>query len=96
MTKIEDKTKNNYNKLIEDYKALIAYIKQSFQVDSNGNIIYIKANTYGSNDAFYEAKRVYGLFFTCNTWANSALKACNQKACLWTPFQSGIFYQYKN
>ncbi len=80
----------------EDYKALIAYIKQSFQVDSNGNIIYIKANTYGSNDAFYEAKRVYGLFFTCNTWANSALKACNQKACLWTPFQSGIFYQYKN
>lgn len=80
----------------EEYRALVSYIQQSFQVDSNGNVIYIKATTYDKDDAFYEAKRVYGLFFTCNTWANNALKACNQKACLWTAFQDGIFYQYKN
>lgn len=80
----------------EEYEKLVAYIQQSFQTDSTGNYIYIPASTYGNDDAFYEAKEKYGLFYTCNTWANNALKACDQKACLWTPFQSGIFYQYSN
>jgi len=35
------------------------------------------------------------LFHTCNTWANNALKACGQKASLWTPFDTGIFYHYQ-
>jgi hypothetical protein len=50
---------------------------------------------YGDNDAFYEAIGSYNLFKTCNTWTNNALKSCGQKACFWTPFESGIFYQYK-
>ncbi|HXU27639.1 MAG TPA: DUF2459 domain-containing protein, partial [Bacteroidia bacterium] len=49
----------------------------------------------GDNDSFYEAVGVYGLFYTCNTWANNGLKYCGQKACLWTPFEKGIFYQYR-
>lgn len=79
----------------EEYRQLIAYIKQSLQVDQSGNPIAIqtKAN-YGTSDAFYEAKGRYSLFFTCNTWTNNALKSCGQKACWWTPFQSGIFHQY--
>jgi uncharacterized protein (TIGR02117 family) len=78
-----------------EYVALINYISESFQRDVNGEVMHIKNHSYGDNDAFYEAKRVYGLFYTCNTWANNGLKSCGQKACLWTPFDKGIFYQYR-
>jgi len=78
-----------------EYAMLINYISESFQRDASGEVIHIKNHSYGDNDAFYEAKRVYGLFYTCNTWANDGLKSCGQKACLWTPFDKGIFYQYR-
>ncbi|UPK69121.1 TIGR02117 family protein [Chitinophaga filiformis] len=78
------------------YARLISYIRESFDRDANGNIIHIVTNAnYGKTDAFYEAKGSYSLFHTCNTWANSGLKHCGQKACLWTPFDKGIFYQYR-
>jgi uncharacterized protein (TIGR02117 family) len=78
------------------YARLIAYIQQSFRRDSNGQIMHIVTNAnYGRTDAFYEAKGSYSLFHTCNTWANNGLKACGQRACLWTPFDKGIFYQYR-
>ncbi|HTA63039.1 MAG TPA: TIGR02117 family protein [Bacteroidia bacterium] len=80
---------------ISEYKQLNEYIRASFQIDTNGSFIHIKNHSYGDNDSFYEAKRVYGLFYTCNTWTNNGLKACGQKACLWTPFDKGIFYQYR-
>lgn len=80
----------------EQYQRLIIFIKSRTQTNANGLPIYIKTNAnYGNEDAFYEAKGNYNMFYTCNTWSNNALKSCGQKACLWTPFQSGIFYQYK-
>lgn len=77
------------------YKSLIVYIQKSLQFDTHHMPVYIntKAN-YGNDDAFYEAKGSYSLFHTCNTWANNGLKACGQKACFWTPFDTGIFDQY--
>jgi uncharacterized protein (TIGR02117 family) len=78
------------------YSRLITYIAKSFKTDDAGHFINIKTNAnYGKTDAFYEANGRYNLFYTCNTWANNALKACGQKACLWTPFDWGIFKQYK-
>ncbi|MBP1650615.1 MAG: hypothetical protein H6Q26_772 [Bacteroidetes bacterium] len=78
------------------YARLVAYIQQSFRRDDKGQIMNIVTNAnYGRTDAFYEAKGSYSLFHTCNTWANSGLKACGQRACLWTPFDKGIFYQYR-
>ncbi|WP_343688631.1 TIGR02117 family protein [Chitinophaga sp.] len=78
------------------YARLIAYIQQSFKRDEHGQIMHIVTNAnYGRTDAFYEAKGSYSLFHTCNTWANSGLKASGQRACLWTPFDKGIFYQYR-
>jgi len=78
------------------YARLISYIQNSFDHDERGHVIHIVTNAnYGKTDAFYEAKGSYSLFHTCNTWANSGLKSCGQKACLWTPFDKGIFYQYK-
>jgi uncharacterized protein (TIGR02117 family) len=79
----------------ELYSRLVRYIQDSFRTDSTGHLMYIQTNAnYGKEDAFYEAKGSYHLFHTCNTWANNGLKSCGQKASLWTPFDTGIFYQY--
>lgn len=79
----------------EQYLRLVSFIRESFTMDSAGHFISIKTNAnYGNDDAFYEAKGRYNLFYTCNTWANNGLKSCGQKACLWTPLDKGIFYQY--
>ena len=81
----------------DQYSRLTAYITNSLQKDAQGHFINIKTNAnYNNHDAFYEAIGSYSLFNTCNTWANSALKSCGQKACLWTPFDTGIFIKYKN
>jgi len=79
------------------YQKLIGYIKKSFQYDNRGQLILIDSahSGYGPDSSFYEAEGAYDLFNTCNTWANSALKACDQKACFWTPTDKGIFHQYK-
>lgn len=79
----------------EHYQKLIAFIEASFQYDANGNPIFIEATTYGKNDSFYEAHRTYNLFYTCNTWANQALKVSGLKAAFWTPSDKGIFYHYQ-
>lgn len=78
------------------YQKLVKYLKDSFEYDPNGQPIQIITHNdgYGRDDAFYEAKGAYDLFNTCNTWANSALKSCDQKACWWTPTDKGIFHQY--
>ncbi len=79
----------------EQYEKLITFIEASFQYDTNGNPIFIDATTYGKNDSFYEAHRTYNLFYTCNTWANQALKKGDLKAAFWTPADKGIFYHYQ-
>ena len=81
----------------EQYQRLIGYIDKSFLKDAQGRYQHIATDAvYGNDDAFYEAVGKYHLFYTCNTWANNALKSCGQKACLWTPFDTAIFNQYKN
>ncbi|MCU0438273.1 MAG: TIGR02117 family protein [Raineya sp.] len=80
----------------QQYQNLISYIKKSFKSDAEGHFLHIITNAnYGKSDAFYEATGSYSLFHTCNTWTNNALKASGQKACVWTPFDTGIFYQYQ-
>lgn len=78
------------------YTRLITYINNSFLTEADGMPVYIATNAnYDRNDAFYEGKGSYNLFHTCNTWANNGLKRCGQKACRWTIFDTGIFYQYR-
>lgn len=80
---------------LENYKKLVAFIKETFQTKS-GEFLKIETNAvYGKHDVFYEANGSYSLFYTCNSWANQALKAANQKAALWTISDSGIFRHYK-
>lgn len=77
-----------------EYARLIAYIQRSFALDSAGRVQHIKGHSYGQDDAFYEAHRVYSFAYTCNTWTNNGLKASGQRACLWTPSDKGIFRIY--
>lgn len=80
----------------EKYALLVAYIKNSFETTENDGLIFIPTSAvYGVNDAFYEAKGTYNLFYTCNTWANNGLKSCDQKASLWALLDDGIFYHYR-
>lgn len=77
------------------YLKLIEYIQSSFKRDKNGDIFNIKTDkVYGENDSFYVGNGRYSFVYTCNTWANSGLKNAKMKACLWTPFQEGIFKKY--
>lgn len=78
-----------------EFIGLKQYIIQSYQKKQNKPIFIPTNAVYSDDDAFYEATGTYHLFNTCNTWTNESLKACNQKACSWTPFESGIFDLYK-
>lgn len=80
----------------DQYARLITYLDDSFQKKEGDHYLPIKTHAnYGKSDAFYEANGRYNLFNTCNTWANYALKACGQKCCLWTAFDTGIFQKYE-
>ena len=81
----------------DQYKRLTEFVQSSLDLDASGKSIWINTDAvYGDSDAFYEARGSYSLFHTCNTWANNALKACGQKSCLWTIFDTGIFLKYQN
>ncbi|MXN90446.1 TIGR02117 family protein [Flavobacterium sp. Sd200] len=79
----------------QNYKDLVAFITESFQYDEGKKMLWIQNHSYGRYDAFYEAMGCYSLFYTCNTWANNALKAAHQKAALWTVYDKGIFLHYR-
>jgi uncharacterized protein (TIGR02117 family) len=78
-----------------EYARLIRFIQDSFAYDRHGRTQHIQGHSYGAYDAFYEAKGTYNLFYTCNSWANAALKTAGQRAALWTPFDHGIFRHYR-
>ncbi|OON67238.1 TIGR02117 family protein [Hymenobacter sp. CRA2] len=78
-----------------EYARLIRFIKRSFEYDARGRVQHIRGYSYGAHDAFYEAEGTYNLFYTCNSWANAALKKAGQRAALWTPFDHGIFRHYR-
>lgn len=77
------------------YEALSEYVINSFQKDQSGEVQQVKELHYDQTDAFYRAERSLHFFYTCNTWVNNGLKKANLRACLWTPFDEGIFFQYR-
>ncbi len=81
----------------KQYKELANYIQDQLVKDKKGKTIYLPAKNkkvVSGNDAFYAANNRYSMILTCNSWINRGLKACHKRACLWTPFAGGIFYQY--
>ena len=78
-----------------EYQNLVVFINESFETNSGENVKIETDAVYGKNDIFYEAKGSYSLFYTCNTWANQALKSANQKSALHTLTDTGIFRHYE-
>jgi uncharacterized protein (TIGR02117 family) len=81
----------------KQYRELVHYIKKQLIRNKNGNTVYLPAKNkkvVSGNDAFYAAHNRYSMILTCNSWINLGLKACHKRACLWTPFAGGLFYQY--
>lgn len=78
----------------EEYQLICKYVFSSLRKNSKNRVICIPNKGYWETDSFYEANGRYGLFNTCNSWINSGLKSADLKACLWTPFNSGIFSKY--
>ena len=77
------------------YSKLIAFILSEVDYKQGVPQFIPTHMVYSDADAFYNAKGTYSMFYTCNSWANSALKAAGQKACLWTAFHGPIFEQYQ-
>ncbi len=78
------------------YLKLVGFIKNTLLLNNLQQSHFIETTAvYGNNDVFYNAVGRYHLFQTCNTWANDALKAAGQKACLWTATDFGIFNLYQ-
>ena len=78
----------------EQYLDLSRYISNSFQRNDSGEVIPVADLHFNRHDAFFHAKGSLHFFYTCNTWVNEGLKESGLRACLWTPFDEGIFYQY--
>lgn len=80
---------------IDQYKRLIAYIRESFTNGPDKKPIPIPQHPYGVYHYFYESPMSYGLFYTCNSWANDGLKSGGQKGCAWTALKDGITLRYE-
>lgn len=71
------------------YKQLITYIENSFQ-KRDETFLKISHPGYGHFDRFFEAKGTYSLLYTCNVWANFALKEIKVRTALWSPLSGGL------
>lgn len=77
--------------------ALYEFILNDFSLNTSKTPIHIATDmNYGPRDCFYESKKKYSLFHTCNTWVNDALKSASAKHCLWTALEFGVMDLYKN
>lgn len=76
------------------YKHLYKYVYKTLKRDKSQKVECITGRGYWETDAFYEAKGVYGLFNTCNSWINKGLKSADLPSCFWAPFNSGIYHKY--
>ena len=74
---------------------LKSYINDSFEVNSDGDIIPLQAKGYSYNDTFYEAKGSFSLFITCNVWVNKALKEIDVQTAVWSPFDFGVLHHLR-
>ena len=70
----------------EQYRVLVDFIRASFARDAQGRTQPIPGFSYWGHDAFYEGSGRYGLFYTCNTWTNAALRRAGAPTSLCAVF----------
>ncbi|HEY9851780.1 MAG TPA: TIGR02117 family protein [Leptolyngbyaceae cyanobacterium] len=79
----------------QDYSNLMQFIKNSFQIDTNGKTIRIRQG-HSSYSSFYEAKGNYSILRNCNSWTAEGLRKANVNTPLWAGLSSAIIFHVKN
>ena len=74
------------------YRALVGYIRGSFQTDAAGRFQPLAGAHYDAEDAFYVAHGRYNLLRTCNVWTNGGLRQLGVRTPVWSPFDQPILW----
>lgn len=78
-----------------EFAKLCRFIQRGFQLNQQQKFQPISCCDYpGVRDLFFEANGSYQLFYTCNSWANHALKDCGVKTARWAPFDRCILHHF--
>lgn len=72
------------------YRRLVEFVRASLVRDRHGRTRKIAVPGYRNDDAFYAATGRYGLFYTCNTWTNQALRHAGVPTSLWAVFPNSL------
>lgn len=73
----------------KQYEEICSYVQNSFY-SSTDQAELIPGKGYGKSDNFYEAKRSYHIFRTCNTWTSNALKEAGIKTSVLAIFPNSV------
>jgi uncharacterized protein (TIGR02117 family) len=76
----------------DQYRRLAAYVRSSFRLDGNGAPIHVPGG-YTNADTFYEGDGSFSMFYNCNAWTGSALRAAGVRMGLWTPFEQSVMWR---
>lgn len=79
----------------EQLQHLSNYIYDSFILDKYGYPVEILDDNGVAIYRYFESKRKYTLFYTCNNWVNQGLKSAGVKNSIWTPFDKSVLYYLK-
>ncbi len=69
---------------VDEYRKLIDFIVGSFTY-SQKKPIPLPGQSYGRDDAFFEAKGYFNALLGCNTWTAAALRYAGLQTGWWTP-----------
>ena len=72
----------------DQYRDLIAFIKQTLKKDNQHRFKQIGNHSHSDDDAFFEAHGHYHLLNTCNSWVGRGLKAAGVRVPLLSPMPS--------
>jgi uncharacterized protein (TIGR02117 family) len=72
------------------YAALLDGIDASFLRNVDGAPMAADATGFGLTDAFFMAKGKFNIFYTCNAWVGTQLRAAGVPMGVWTPTPQSI------
>ncbi len=77
------------------FEKMKKYILATITLKNNSTILIDCCRYPDVHDNFYEANYSYHLFRTCNVWTNQVIKEGGVKTSVWSPFDTGILYQFE-
>lgn len=79
----------------EDYLALVRFVKNSFDLDYQGQPQKLTQQRRGDS-GFYAARGYYSILRTCNSWTAEGLQTANVNTPLWNGLAPAVMHQLRN